>query len=612
MRQCRTWKIDGVIDILRNKDCDFDPEPTTIPYEFRKNCAEWGEWPAVVSKDDMTYSYSDYYRESMKFAKALLKVGMRPHDVCAMIGFNSPEYYFSLQGTWMSGGVTAGIYTTNSAEACAYVLKHSEAKVCVCQSGKSAMKIASICDSLPQLKAIVVYWPDEDMPVMEKSEGCAKLYRWEEFLEIGKDIPDSEVDARIDAIQPGSCATLIYTSGTTGDPKGVMCSHDACMTNALNIRYYLQLNNEDRFVSFLPMNHIAAQYVDTMIPVRNRITMYLARPDALRGSLVATLRKARPTFFVAVPRVYEKFMESIRAANAQAPYLKQYLISWFEWIGLRACKTRQYGQVFTPPYFYSLAKSLAFDVMKEKLGLDKTRLCIVSAAPVTEETITFFASYDFPIYDLLGQSEGTAPICTNTITEQQWKIGTVGRPLRGVEVKTDPDNGEFLYRGRNVMMGYLKSEADTVAAIDADGWLHSGDQGEIDADGFVKITGRLKELIVTAGGENVSPVPIENKIVELCPLIANCVVVGDKRKFLSCLVSLKTEVNPLTGEPSQQLAKSVVELLKAKGSKATTVEEAKEDKVVKKMIGDAVEGYNAVAISRAQQIRKWKLMERDL
>lgn len=129
----------------------------------------------------MTYSYSDYYRESMKcvfevafisrFAKALLKVGMCPHDVCAMIGFNSPEYYFSLQGTWMSGGVTAGIYTTNSAEACAYVLKHSEAKVCVCQSRKSAMKIASICDSLPQLKAIVVYWPDEDMPVMEKSEG---------------------------------------------------------------------------------------------------------------------------------------------------------------------------------------------------------------------------------------------------------------------------------------------------------------------------------------------------------------------------------------------------------------------------------------------------------
>lgn len=156
----------------------------------------------------------------------------------------------------------------------------------------------------------------------------AKLYTWEEFLQLGSDVPESSVDERIDNCKPGSCATLIYTSGTTvrsqclshpqGEPKGVMCSHDNCMFQVANIRYYIQLNDEDRFVSFLPMNHIAAQFVDTMLPVRNRITMYLARPDALRGTLVATLQKARPTFFVAVPRVYEKFMEAIRASNAQA------------------------------------------------------------------------------------------------------------------------------------------------------------------------------------------------------------------------------------------------------------------------------------------------------
>lgn len=148
---------------------------------FRKNCTQWGDWPAVVSKDDETYSYKDYYGESMKFglvggrtrrfAKSLLKLGLKPHDVCAMIGFNSPEYYFSLQGTWMAGCVTAGIYTTNSPEACEYVLQHSEAKVCVCQSGKSAKKIISLRDSLPQLKAIVVYWPEEDMPTFEDKEG---------------------------------------------------------------------------------------------------------------------------------------------------------------------------------------------------------------------------------------------------------------------------------------------------------------------------------------------------------------------------------------------------------------------------------------------------------
>ena len=159
---------------------------------------------------------------------------------------------------------------------------------------------------------------------------------------------------------------------------------------------------------------------------------------------------------------------------------------------------------------------------------------------------------------------------------------------------------------------YLKSKEDTFAAIDEEGWLHSGDQGVIDEDGFVTITGRLKELIVTAGGENVSPVPIENKIMELCPVIANCVVVGDKRKFLSCLISLKTEVNPLTGEPSDKLLPAVVEAIKKEGGSATTLQEARNDEAVKKMVEAAIEGYNKVAISRAQEVRKWYLMERDL
>lgn len=253
-----------------------------------------------------------------------------------------------------------------------------------------------------------------------------------------------------------------------------------------------------------------------------------------------------------------------------------------------------------------------FDTIRAKMGLASCRFLAVSAAPITQETLDFFSSLTLEIHDVLGQSEGTAPLCFNTDTNQEWKMYTAGRAMKGLQVKTDPDTNEVLFKGRSVMMGYMKQPVETAAAIDDDGWLHTGDQASIDADGFVTITGRLKELIVTAGGENVSPVPIENKIIELCPLIANCVVVGDKRKFLSCLISLKTEVNPLTGEPNQQLAKSVVEQLRSRGSNATTVEEAQKDEVVKKMIDEAVEGYNKVAISRAQEIRKWYLMQRDL
>ena len=288
------------------------------------------------------------------------------------------------------------------------------------------------------------------------------------------------------------------------------------------------------------------------------------------------------------------------------------LISWFRSIGFAAASSRQYGQTPYNPWGYTLAKHMLFNKIRDKLGLSECRFLAVSAAPISEDTLNFFTSLDMEIHDVLGQSEGTAPLSFNTDTEQQWKLYTSGRVMRGVEVKTDPNTNEVMFRGRIVMMGYMNQPEETAATIDADGWLHTGDQAVIDKDGFVKITGRLKELIVTAGGENVSPVPIENKIMELCPVIANCVVVGDKRKFLSCLISLKTEVNPLTGEPSDKLLPAVVEAITKEGGSATTLQEARNDEAVKKMVEAAIEGYNKVAISRAQEVRKWYLMERDL
>ena len=538
---------------------------------------------------------------------------MKPQSVVGIIGFNSAEYLFTLQGSWLSGCVPAGIYTTNSPDACQYVLEHSEAEVCVCQGGKNAVKIASIRENLPHLKAIVVYWPEEGMPDVENKEGLAKVMNWEDFLKTGDHLPDSQVEKRAEEVKPGNCATLIYTSGTTGNPKAVMCSHDNCFFNSYNTPWYINMSDtENRLVSYLPMNHIAAQFVDSMLPVIKPTTIYLARPDALRGTLVATLRKARPTFFVGVPRVWEKFAESLRASFAGYSTLKGMLVSWFRSIGTTHSYYRQYGLTPYTPWFYSLAKARLFDPVKEKLGLDQCTCYAVSAAPITEGTLNFFASLDMPILDVLGQSEVTAPVCFNTHNNQEWRMYTAGRPMRGVQARVDPDTNEVQFKGRLIMMGYMKMPAETAATIDEDGWMHTGDQAIIDADGFVKITGRLKELIVTAGGENVSPVPIENKILELCPLIANCVVVGDKRKFLSCLMSLKTEVDPITGEPTNKLLPSVIDALKAKGSTATTLAEAREDPVVKKIIDEAVEGYNKVAISRAQEVRKWYMMERDL
>ena len=237
---------------------------------------------------------------------------------------------------------------------------------------------------------------------------------------------------------------------------------------------------------------------------------------------------------------------------------------------------------------------------------------IVAAAPVSEETLQFFNSFDIPLLDLYGQSEGTGPVTTNSHLHQDWKLYTSGKPLPGIECKTDENTNELLYRGRQVMMGYLKMEHETESTITDDGWIHTGDQATIDQDGFVTITGRLKELIVTAGGENISPVPIENKILENCPILANCVVIGDKRKFLSCLLTLKTIFDPLTGQPTNRLTPTCINELAKHGIQAKTVEEAKQNPLLSTLINEGIEQYNKVAVSRAQNVRKWILLDRDL
>lgn len=224
----------------------------------------------------------------------------------------------------------------------------------------------------------------------------------------------------------------------------------------------------------------------------------------------------------------------------------------------------------------------------------------------------FFNSFDIPLLDLYGQSEGTGPVTTNSHYNQDWKLFTSGKAFPGIECMTDINTSELLYRGRSVMMGYLKMETETYGTLTEDGWIHTGDQAKIDKDGFVTITGRLKELIVTAGGENISPVPIENKILENCPILANCVVIGDKRKFLSCLLTLKTVFNPLSGQPTNKLTPACINELLKNGIEAKTVEEAKNNPLVTEMIDKAIAAYNSKAVSRAQNIRKWILLDRDL
>lgn len=349
-----------------------------------------------------------------------------------------------------------------------------------------------------------------------------------------------------------------------------------------------------------------------MVPVYNNMKLYICDTDALKGSLVKTLHKAHPTLSVAVPRLFEKMAEGIQAFVASATGIKKVILNWAMRIGYEACMTRQYGKTYRKPWGYALADRLVFRTVREKLGFDQCRGLVVSAAPVNMETLRFFAQFDIAIYDLLGQSEGTAPFASNSYVDNIWKMGSGGLPMPGVVVKTG-DMDELMYRGRNVMMGYWKMEEETRRTVDADGWVHTGDQGRVDEDGFVYLTGRLKELIVTSGGENVSPVPIENKLLELCPQISNVIVIGDKRNYLSCMICLKTVIDPVSGNPTQALDPSVIEKGKTFGSESTTCEQASQDEKWHDYLGTIIEKYNEEsAVSNAQKIRKWIVLKNDI
>ena len=295
-------------------------------------------------------------------------------DTVTFIGFNSPEYHFGLHGTWLAGGITAGIYTTNNEDSCKYVLSHSETVICVCQSGKQLSKILAIRDQLPLLKIIVSYWQDELLPIFH--DGFAQCYSWEDFLKLGMDVPDNIIEDRINSVVPGSCATIIYTSGTTGDPKGVMCSHDNCTYNALAVKGVFGLHGVDRVVGYLPLNHVAAQYVDCMMLLYNPMTVYMADPDVMSGSLINTLKKAQPTIFVAVPRVYDKIMGQLKIKLAEKEGFALKFVNWARRVGMSYVTSTQFKRKPKHPFLFCIAHKFFFKRIREQLGLSAYVLCL--------------------------------------------------------------------------------------------------------------------------------------------------------------------------------------------------------------------------------------------
>ncbi|XP_067841253.1 long-chain-fatty-acid--CoA ligase ACSBG2-like isoform X2 [Heptranchias perlo] len=607
-----TTEKNGAVKI-RMEDSGYGAElPLTVNQVLQQAVESYGKHVALAFKQRDRWekmNYEQYYNACRRAAKSFLKLGLQRFHGVGILGFNSPEWFIADIGAILAGGLAVGIYTTNSPEACKYVAHNCEANVLVVENHKQLQKILEIRSQLPQLKAIVQY---KD----ELEEQHPDLYSWTQFMELGNSITDAELDEIIDSQKVNHCCMLIYTSGTTGSPKGVMLSHDnvTWTANSAGIMVGITSEAKDRVVSFLPLSHIAAQMMDVWIPIRFGATTYFADADALKGSLVNTLKEVRPTAFLGVPRVWEKIQEKMKETSAKSSAMKRKIAVWAKTIGLQTSYNIMNGEESVPWGFF-LANRLVFKKVRDLLGLDQCMKCFTGAAPITKETLEFFLSLRITLYELYGMSESTGP---HTVSYAgSYRITSCGKEMFGCQTKIDkPDDqgtGELCFWGRHVFMGYLNMTEQTKEALDAEGWLHSGDLGKHDKDGFLYITGRIKELIITAGGENIPPIPIEDAVKEKLPIVSNAMLIGDKKKFLSMLLTLKCNVDNETGDPLDEMTAAAVAFCHKHGSPATLVSEvvSTKDTAVYKAIQAGIDAVNKKATSNTQKIQKWVILEKD-
>ncbi|MDB5214057.1 MAG: Long-chain-fatty-acid--CoA ligase [Myxococcaceae bacterium] len=549
--------------------------------------AKHGERPALRVKRDgvwKTVTWSTYGRDVRRAARALMKLGVQPGQGVSLIGQNNPEWLVADVGAIFAGAMPAGIYTTNSAEQARYITDHCEAKVSFADTPQQVAKFVAEKERLPRLEVVVQM---TGKPDADAGKGKLRVLAWEEFLALGDDVAESELDARLKAQKADDVCTLIYTSGTTGEPKAVMITHTNIVWTAGSLLPTLNLGPDDVSLSYLPLSHVAEQILTIHGPMAMGSVVHFAESIEKLGE---NLAEVRPTIFMGVPRVWEKIQGKMQAAGQNAPPMRKKLVAWARKTGLAGGFAEQRGE--KKPLLFPVAKKFVFDKVRQRLGLDRARLCVTSAAPISRDTLEFFLALGVPLLEVYGMSECTGPATYSP--PERYRTGKCGICLPGAELKLAED-GEICMRGKHVFKGYLKDPEATKNALDAEGWLHSGDIGTIDAEGFLQITDRKKDLLITAGGENIAPQVLEGHLKGI-PIVAQAVVIGDRRKYLAALVTLDPE-----------RLKAEAELA---GSPARNVDDAAKCALFNKHLEKQIDSVNE-KLARVQTIKRFTIIPQE-
>lgn len=556
-------------------------------------------------------SWGEFKKYVDSLTTFLIKNGVSKGDKISILSDTRPEWCIADMAILSSGATTVGLYPTLSSSQIEYILNHSDSKMLFVENKEKLEKFLPISGET-QIRKVIIFDPSglsDNQDVLPLSKIIEKFQ------------PDQdEIEKSISAINQDDIAVLVYTSGTTGNPKAAMISHGniiSFLSSFDDFANTLELSEDDISYHFLPMAHVAEHIAGFF----GRINLGL--PAAYATSIKAVvdeIREVKPTVFGAVPRIFEKAYARIREEVAKQPERRQKIFRWAENVG------REYVRYMNEKkpiplslkLKYALAYNLVLKRIREAFG-GRVKYFITGAAPIPYEILEFMWACKLYIYEVYGLTEAT--VITHANTPVEFKLGTVGKPIKSVESKLAED-GEILIKGPTVFKGYYKDEKATKEAIDEEGWLHTGDIGELDKDGFLKIKDRKKHIIITSGGKNITPAEIENKVKAMDIIISQVHVHGDRRPYIVALITLNPSEalefaikEKILNDDEIKKARSVLEELQEKPlSRPQGLDElmskiVKNEKVYER-VSKAVQKANS-ELSRVENIRKFRILERD-
>ena len=525
----------------------------------------------------------------------LLELGYAPGERTSILGNTEQEWLFSDLGVLCAGGVSSGIYPTDAAAQVEYLMQDSDSVYLFVEDEEQLDKVLEVRERLPRLRKIIV-WDMEGLRDLDDPQVISlkhlRSLGHERGNRLGAAAAEAEWRTRIDTRQADELAILIYTSGTTGRPKGAMISHHNVIYAIRGFNTIISQNEQDVRMCFLPLCHVAERLGGAYFALYTGTCLnFVENPETIPENV----REISPTVFTAVPRIWEKFYSGVMIALSEATTLEKLAYRAAIGVGMRIVAALEAGRPVGAGLraLHWLARVLVLNNVRKLIGIHRSRFLVTGAAPISPDLVRWYMALGVPMLEVWGQTESCGGSTGMPI--ERIKPGMIGTAAPYNEVAVSPE-GELLIRGENVFMGYLNQPEKTAETVDVEGWLHTGDVGYVDADGYFKISDRLKDIIITAGGKNITPSEIENQL-KFSPYITDAVVIGDQRPYLVCLIMIDQDNVEKFAQDHDIPFSNYVSLCRAPE--------------IQKLVADELAKVNK-HFARAEQVKKFRLIEKKL